>query len=219
MEPRDLIRYYPRLYHMAEDGTWDSIRERGLLSTASLLELFEIPEPQRTLLLTQHRRESVELSHPVHGRAVVRDQKPLSTSKLEQLLIDMTPSQWIELLNGFVFFWLDADRLSRLLNARAYRNRPHVVLTLDTRGLVGAYAKEIRLSHLNSGATPYVRGPRGSATFKPISEFRHPRSLRLPPKNVVELAVPKAVPDILQYTLLVERWQASTLVEALFVRS
>jgi hypothetical protein len=105
MEVDDLVRYYPRLYHMAEDGAWDSIRRQGLMSTASLVELFEIPEPQRSQLLTQHRPESVALTHPILGTVVIRDQKPLQVTKLEQLLTDMTVPEWIELLNSFVFFW------------------------------------------------------------------------------------------------------------------
>ena len=35
-----LCRTYPRLYHMATAGSWPSLRERGLLSTTALLELF-----------------------------------------------------------------------------------------------------------------------------------------------------------------------------------
>jgi hypothetical protein len=45
VEIHELIDYYPRPYHMAADGSWPSIRAYGLLSTASLVELFEVPEP------------------------------------------------------------------------------------------------------------------------------------------------------------------------------
>ena len=220
MGPNELIEYYPRLYHMTEDGTWDSIRERGLLSTASLVELFEVPEPKRTQLLTQHRPNSVPLTHPVYGRVVIRDQKPLPPSKLERLLLDMTVPQWMELLNGFVFFWLQAERVSRLLNARAYRNRSHLVLTLDTKRLVNDHSPEIRLSPINSGAAAYLQGSRGSATFKSIEDFPHPqpRSLSKPPKYIAELAVPSAVPNILQYTLRVERLQGGVVLDTLYER-
>jgi hypothetical protein len=66
---------------MAEDSSWDGLRERGLLSTASLVDLFEIREPKRTELLTEHRPQSVTIEHPVYGRAVIRDQKPLQITK------------------------------------------------------------------------------------------------------------------------------------------
>ena len=220
MKPDDLIRYYPQLYHMAEDGAWDSIRKWGLLSTARLVELFEVPEPERTQLLTQHRPNSVPVTHPVHGRVVIRDQKPLPPSKLERLLIDMTVSQWMELLNGLVFFWLQDERVSRLLNARAYRSRSHLVLTLDTRRLVNDYSSQIRLSPINSGAAAYLNGSRGSATFKSIEDFPHPRprSLSKPPKYIAELAVPFAVPNILEYTLRVERRHGGVVPETLYER-
>lgn len=42
--PEELANLYPRLYHMAEPGSWESIRRYGLLSTSSLLSLFEITE-------------------------------------------------------------------------------------------------------------------------------------------------------------------------------
>ncbi len=113
MEIDELIHYYPRLYHMAEDDSWPSIQAHGLLSTASLIDLFEIREPRRTQLLTQHRSQSIPLEHAIHGHAVVRDQKPLAPTKLARLLNDdMTVGQWIRLLNSHVFFWLHPDRLA-----------------------------------------------------------------------------------------------------------
>jgi hypothetical protein len=48
--PKDLIGRSPRLYHMAEADTWDSIREHGLLSTSALLDLFEIKGDVKRIL-------------------------------------------------------------------------------------------------------------------------------------------------------------------------
>ena len=36
----ELLATYPRLWHMAMDGSWPSIEKRGLLSTSALLELY-----------------------------------------------------------------------------------------------------------------------------------------------------------------------------------
>ena len=214
----ELIEYYPRLYHMAEDGSWPSIARHGLLSTERLVDLFEVPEPQRTMLLTQHRPECVPLTHPRHGDAVIRDQKPLQITKLQRLLTDLTVTQWIQLLNSHVFFWLHPDRLATLLNARAYRTRPHVVLTVDTRSLVSAHAARIRLSPINSGAAAYLNGYRGSATFQPIAAYQHPRSRLRPPKYVIELAVAQHIPDIVDHTLRVERRHGDRVLETLAIR-
>jgi hypothetical protein len=219
VEIDELIHYYPWLYHMAEDGSWLSIQAHGLLSTAGLLDLFQIPEPRRTQLLTQHRPQSIPLEHAIHGHAVVRDQKPLAPSKLARLLSDMTVGQWIRLLNSHVFFWLHPDRLARFLNAGAYRSRPHLVLTVDTGSLVNACADRVRLSHLNSGATARGVGRRGATTLKPVADFQHPRSRQQPPRYIVELAVLGSVPDIAIHTVKVERWQAKQVLGTLYQAS
>jgi hypothetical protein len=219
MEIDELIDCYPRLYHMAEDGSWPSIQTHGLLSTASLIDLYQVSEPRRTQLLSQHRPESISLVHAVHGQAVIRDQKPLQATKLSQLLIDMTVKEWIQLLNSHVFFWLHPERLTRLLNARAYRDRPHLVLTVDTGSLLSVHADRVRLSHLNSGATAYVSGRRGSATFKPIADFQHPQSRQRPPRYIAELAVMGGAPDIAVHTIKVQRRQANQLLETLYLAS
>jgi hypothetical protein len=131
----------------------------------------------------------------------------------------MTVGQWIQLLNSHVFFWLHPDRLTRLLNARAYRDRPHLVLTVDTGSLLSVHVDRVRLSHLNSGATAYVSGRRGSATFKPIADFQHPQSRQRPPRYIAELAVMGGVPDIAVHTIKVERRQASQLPQKLYPAS
>jgi hypothetical protein len=215
MDTQELIEYYPILYHMADDSSWDGLQQQGLLSTASLVDLFQIPEPRRSQLLMEHRPQSVIIEHPVYGRAVIRDQKPLQTSKLQRLLIDMDVPDWIRLLNGYVFFWLHPERLERLLNARAYRDRAHLVLTVSTKSLVASYEDRIFLSRINSGAT-YVTGMRGSATFQRISDCKHPRSRLVPPNHLVELAIIGGVPDILEHTIKVERRHAGRTLETVF---
>jgi len=39
-ELAELLQDCPTLYHMAERGSWPSIREHGLLSTSALLDLY-----------------------------------------------------------------------------------------------------------------------------------------------------------------------------------
>jgi Family of unknown function (DUF7002) len=99
---------------------------RGRRRTEALLDRFEVAEPQRTELLTRRRAVSVTISHPEHGTAVVRDNIPLSESKLAAALTDMTVEQWLRLLNSKVFFWLQRERVNRLLGARAYRDSSHL---------------------------------------------------------------------------------------------
>jgi len=50
---------WPRLYHMAEAGSWSSIRRHGLLSATAFLDLFEVTGPDRD------RIEAARRGHPV----------------------------------------------------------------------------------------------------------------------------------------------------------
>src|SRR4051794_20339202 len=113
---------------MAAPDAWPQILRHGLLSTQSLLDLFEVRDPQRTEILARRCPASVTLTHPTHGNAVVRDNIPLSESKLAGALTDMTVEEWLRLLNGKVFFWLQRQRIDRLLGARAYRSGSHLVI-------------------------------------------------------------------------------------------
>ena len=100
-----LISTYPRLYHMATDGSWPSIKQYGLQSTRVLLDRYEIAGSERERLLRQHRPECVPISHPSHPRAVIRDQKPMSDNALAKALgKSSTPNDWYEILNNMVFF-------------------------------------------------------------------------------------------------------------------
>src|SRR4051812_3683324 len=105
MLAEDLVARFPRLYHMAEDGSWPSIQRHGLLSTRALLDLFEVDEGERERHYSHHRPESVAIHHPKIGTAVVRDQKPMDDKGLIRSLTDgITPRQWYETLNDRVFF-------------------------------------------------------------------------------------------------------------------
>jgi hypothetical protein len=200
MDRADLIRLYPRLFHMAEPTAWPLIQEHGLRSTSALLDLFDVREPRRSQLLREHRPASVPVEHPVHGSAVVRDQIPLHLRKLAACLdSDTTVPEFLGLLNERVFFWLQERRLERLLAARAYRDRDHLVITVDTENLldhVGDHA--VTLSRINSGATVFKAAGRGKSLFKSISDYSHPPRERpsASASDVAELCVNGLVPDI-----------------------
>lgn len=189
---------------MAEAGTWPSIVKHGLLSTSALVTLFEVPEPRRTQILSTHRPAGIEISHPRIGRAVVRDQIPMSDAGLRRCLEDgLTPKDWYEILNARVFFWATEERLERLLGAGAYRGRLHTVITLDTRSLLVDYLERIVLSPINSGCTRPFPHPRGRSTFLRLGEypFQYWRKKRGPTEAVVELAVEDAVEEVTHYAV------------------
>ena len=151
------------------------------------------------------------LEHKVHGRVVVRDQKPLSESKLKDCLKDRDTVTWFRMLNGRVFFWLDLERLKTMMSAREYRGKTHTVLTVDTEALVRYYENKVTLCPLNSGNTSPYAHPRGLDSFHKLSTYPFKERFRKGDYYcVVELAVKDGVPDIAKYALRV----ATAAVEA-----
>jgi hypothetical protein len=206
LDPERLAARYPVLHHMAEDGSWESIREHGLLSTTALLDLFEVKGEERFAIESTRRPEIVQLRHPEHGAALIRDNKPMQERSLKRCLHGMTPREWYEHLNRRVFFWVDRKRLLELLCAKAYRDRPHLVLEVDTAELLERHADCATLSSINSGATFAMNpAPRGPDTFRRIAD--HPEG-----RPVVELAVDFAVPDIADFVLSVSRWYGAEML-------
>jgi hypothetical protein len=184
---------------MAQEGSWPSIQQRGLLSTSALLDLFQVSGTERELIESKHRPNSIQISHSLYGSAVIRDQKPMSDEGLKRSLLDeFTPDKWYRNLNSRVFFWLTEDRLKRLLNAKAYRGSRHTVLTLDSRLLLERHADRTSLSPINSGCTKPFPHPRGNGTFLPLSEypFEDWRRKRAAKDSIIELAIDYSVPDV-----------------------
>lgn len=215
----DLIRLYPELYHMAEDGSWPSIQRHGLLSTRALADAWGIQAPRRDAIVGEVRGESLVIEHPEYGTAVIRDQKPINEAALADALVDMTVEQWLEQLNARTFFFLQRERLNGLLNARSYRGRSHVVITVDTASLLSVHEPQVELCKINSGfAQPHSKAPRGSETFQPIALYRHPdRGSPKPrePWDVAELCVIGGVADVVEHVVRVERIQGDQVLERL----
>ncbi len=210
----ELLRHCPTLYHMAERDSWPSIQRHGLRSATALLDLFEVPAGKRAAIEAAHRPAGVWLRHPVHGAALVRDQKPMGDAALRRCLQDgMAPADWYRLLNGKVFFWLVRDRLLKLLGGREYRAAEHDVLEIDAAALGAAYRPLVTLSPINSGATFNLGpAPRGRGTFQPIADYDYAsrRKRAAPAACAVELTVEYAVPDIARFVRRVVAMRGAT---------
>ena len=139
------------------------------MSTSALLDLYEVPEPERSLIESSQRPDFVSVSHPRHGTSWIRDQRPLSDAGLLRALTDMTPPAWYRLLNGKVFFWVREVRLTKLLGT--YQHRDNVVLVLDTAKVMERCAADTFLCPINSGFTRRFPQPRGSGTFRAVAEY------------------------------------------------
>ena len=211
--PEELASRYPVLYHMAEGGSLENIQKLGLLSTSALLERFEVNGDRRFGIESARWPEIVVLEHTEHGRALVQDNKPMHESVLERCLAGMTPREWYETLNRRVFFWVERKRLVRLLGAKAYRDRPHLVLELETAESLRRHEEKVSVSPINSGATFTMnRTPRGPNTFRRIGD--HPRG-----KAVVEVTVDYGVPDARELVLSASRWHSAEMLGEVQSRS
>ena len=220
-ELAEMLDDCPKLYHMAERGSWPSIKKFGLQSTMALLDRFHVAGEERESIEAKRRPTSVTLERSGAERAVVRDQFPMDDKGLRRCLQDdLSPADWYRLLNAKVFFWLTRDRLLRLLNAGLYRLAEHDVLTLDCASLVAAYAEKIWLCPINSGCTKPFPHPRGMATFQRIADYPYAnfRATRRRGERVVELAIDYAVPDVAKFVTNVVRMRSDAELEVLFER-
>lgn len=173
MKIEDFVKNYPRLYHMAEGGSWENIEKHGLLSTSALLDHYGMNGEARKAIEATHRPDCVTLTGQKTGDAVIRDQKPMDDQGLVRALdgSGLKPSDWYQLLNSQVFFWTSKDRLHRLLKAGAYAHLEHDVMTIDTGKLVAKYEEDILLCPINSGCTKPFPSQRGPDTFLSIADY------------------------------------------------
>ena len=178
----ELATTYPRLYHITHEGSWPGIKERGLLSTEALLNLYGINGELRDSILSTHRPNCVAIEHQDYGRAIIRDQQPLIEARLRSVLQDgLSPRDWYILLNSKVFFWVSKERVERLRTARAYKSLRQTLIIVDTAKLLERHAERVTLCPINSGATRPMAWPRGKSSFLsiehyPFDEFRRKES-------------------------------------------
>lgn len=217
----ELLRDCPTLFHMAEAGSWPNIRQYGLLSTSSLMDLLGVSGDTRRRIVSMRRPESVIFEGSQYGRVVVRDNKPMDDAGLKRALDgSITPTEWYELLNSRVFFWLTRERLVRLLSAGSYVGQEHDVLELDAASIVSDYRGTIEFCPINSGATKPMPAPRGRSTFQKIDSYPYAtwRKKRKKGERVVELTIPGGVHNVEKYTKRVVRMKSAEVLSTLFSR-
>lgn len=199
---------------MAEHDTLDSILTHGLRSTTALLDLFEIEGRAREPIESARRPKMVTLDHPVHGRAMIRDNRPFQERRMERRLIGMTFRQWYEHLNRRLFFWVTENRLSRFLGA--YGDRPHLVLVVDTKSLLDIHGDRVTVNAMNSGATNFTPPERGVGTFLPLAEHPYEERRKAGREPVVEVTVDYAVVDIRNHLVEVQRRKGDGSAEVIW---
>jgi hypothetical protein len=217
-EIKEFLKNCPKLYHMAEQGSWTSIRERGLLSTSAILDLYDVTGQTREDIEDKRRSRSVTVQSENLPNAVVRDQIPMSDKALKKCLLDgLEPRDWYRILNSKVFFWVSKKRLLRLLAAKAYRDKKHDILELDSLNLVADLASSIWLCPINSGSTIMNPRPRGKDTFARIPDYPYAEwsKRRGKTERIVELSVDYSVPNIRKYFTRVVEMKGDKVIKTL----
>jgi len=204
MTPEDLAARYPRLYHLTLPSLWPSIERHGLLSTTVMLDGMGLDPSVRAAIERTCRPAAVPLDHPRLGPIVINDQTPMRERSLAGCLDDgLTSADWLIHLNRRVFFWSSEAGLNSLLRARANRTRTVEVLIIDTLRLAQAYATQIEISPINSGATNRKPARRGTGTFTPLGALSYAAWSRQRGgrDSVREVTVLDGVVDIARYVI------------------
>jgi hypothetical protein len=210
---------YPTLYHMAEDGTWPSIRRRGLLSTQAIVDLYQPDDEVRARILSVTRHDKITLTSAEFGDMTIRDQRP---AKFLAACMDdgATPQDFLDALNGRVFFWLALSRLTGLLNARLYRRSRHTVLHVDTASFLEEYSGRVQLAPYNTGSMHVPNAPkRGPEVFTDLADYPYEHWLAKRGQSgepVVELTVRYAIPDISSFVTKAETWEGGKPIAVLY---
>jgi len=202
--PEELAEQHPLLYHLTERDAVATIRAHGLWSAAALVRGCGLDTAGENRLLRRRRERTARLDHPTFGRIAISDNDPIHIGPLERCLDDgLTPPDWLEILNGYVFFWTDEKDAHGLRNARNNRMRNKSLLIFDTFSLVSAYFDNVALCPINSGAAKRNAPRRGYSTFASAGEadFRHWRRSRglATPDKIKEIVVQGGIPDIERY--------------------
>lgn len=163
------------------------------------------------------RRTSVPLQRDGLPDALVRDQRPLKF--IEQCLVPgVTLQEYLDALNGRVFFWVSPERLSRLMGATAYKKYPQTVLEIDTATLLAAHP-HVDLAPYNTGSVHVPNMPaRGPATFVRLEDYPYEQMVKKRGSSdaVVELTVPYAAPSVADAVVKVQRWEQGEPTSQLF---
>jgi hypothetical protein len=176
-----------RLHHLTAAENWPFIQRDGLLSTATLLARSGADAELRARVRA-HRPDAIRLPDGV----LVGDQWCQPPAALGRCLTGgLTPQDWYDRLNGYVFLWPDAQRAER--HARTYAGRAQVLLSFDAEALLGAHADRVVLTRFNVGYALRRAKPRGLDAFKPYHVWRER------PWKPVEVLIEEAVPDAMAH--------------------
>ena len=210
MYTSDLAAVAPQLFHLTAGDAWPSIAERGLRSATWLVRAHDVDEERAGALLAVPREQGEVIGDPSDplGHATLRDQKPLTLSKLERLVEGITPEGYIRLINDRVYFYMKAADVERV-RAQREDGGPQLLLTFDSRRLLADYSGSVRVAKINTGATIGMQGRRGPRTWLAIDKFPGRAT------EVKEFTVLDGISDVLPYLVSAEVWEKGEVTQVL----
>ena len=120
------------------------------------------------------RRHSLPVTLP-DGTAVVITENRLSCAKLSDALDDdLTPSDWLKMLNNRVFFWPSPHFGEQHLNSRLKLGFACEWQVYDTLRLLRPVWARAEIAPINTGSTLRKPARRGLATFAPLDGLDYP---------------------------------------------
>ena len=174
--PEQFLTRCPSLWHVAPSGAWATIKERGLMTAAQLIDAADLDEEQRSELHEMPRRHAVPL-RVNDADVVLRDQGPLFKADLASLLEpEMTPADWVRLLNRRVYLFTTKAAMQKVLDKYVASDGAQEVISFSPRRLLDAVQFRIELAAQNSGAIARRSDPyKGRDAFLSISRSRDRR--------------------------------------------
>lgn len=192
------------MFHYVDAANEASIRRDGLLSTTTMLHRGGFAAD-----VAAAARAFRPLGLTLPNGTWVRDQAPMPPAALAAALDPgLSPSDWYDLVNGHVFFWLDVERMRR--HGAALRARAQILLTVDVPALVAAYHHAAYVTPFNVGNARRAPARRGRRTLCPLASWRaHGWKEEAPPGGrtrpsshaPAELLIEDGVPDIDRFIL------------------
>lgn len=186
MDPTQFAKRYPSLFHVSK-APLETIRSKGLRSAKALVEGCKsttdhvlvsqddgitFSSKRTEWVLESHRPTDWVIRHPEQETKEVRlrNQRPLVINTLKKKLSgNLLPSDWIRMLNGFVFLFPRNPENEPMVKKE--QNRLTVV-ELDTSKLCKAvgddFWKKWYFSQFNLGAAIYDAKERGRQSFKSL---------------------------------------------------
>ena len=187
-------RAIERLYHLTEASNVEAIRRDGLLSTERLLERSGASEVLQAQV-RGWRPEAVRLPDGV----LIGDQWCQPPQALARCLTGgLTPQDWYDRLNGFVYLW--PGERAALAHANTYKGRDQRLLVFDAVGLLKVHSGRAFVTSFNVGYALRRAKVRGLDAFQ-----RYEAWLEGGPKAkevVVEDAVTDAADHLLEIRML-----------------